>query len=111
MDFPNTPTLGQIANGYNWDGQKWNVGATFSGPPFDFHNVPSVGMVNYDVYVWDGEKWNADDFYDGAPVGSGVGPFGLLFLTMAMRDDIITPPPDDDEPGPVGLLLLTMGVR
>ena len=30
FDFPNTPTLGQVYNGYTWDGEKWGV--TFNAP-------------------------------------------------------------------------------
>ena len=28
-DFPNAPTVGQISNGYTWDGEKWTSGTGF----------------------------------------------------------------------------------
>jgi hypothetical protein len=30
FDFPNSPALGQVYNGYTWDGEKWSV--TFNAP-------------------------------------------------------------------------------
>ena len=32
MDFPNTPTLGQVFNNYTWDGEKW-VSTAITGVP------------------------------------------------------------------------------
>jgi len=31
-DFPNSPSLGQVANGYVWDGEKWKGAGTLPGP-------------------------------------------------------------------------------
>jgi len=86
FNFPNTPTLGEIANGYNWDGEKWNVGVSFDGSPMDFPSSPTVGYIAYGVYEWDGEKWNTEDFQDGTAPTEESGPIGLLFLMMGMRD-------------------------
>jgi hypothetical protein len=36
FDFPNSPTVGQVYQGYVWDGQKWNVqGSTINAVRYD----------------------------------------------------------------------------
>lgn len=33
LDFPNSPTIGQMYQGYTWDGEKWALGAAVVGFP------------------------------------------------------------------------------
>lgn len=35
FDFPNSPTVDQEANGYVWDGEKWNFVFVVVDPPSD----------------------------------------------------------------------------
>ena len=52
FDFPTSPTVGQVVNGYSWDGEKWK-GGQIAGPQKEmFIDYSGLSVVDVAVPTW-----------------------------------------------------------
>lgn len=61
FDFPSSPTVGQVANGYVWDGQRWagNGNLAAVAPPSE---TPPANPVNGQLW-WESDSGNLFVWY------------------------------------------------
>jgi hypothetical protein len=53
FDFPTSPTVGQAANGYQWDGEKWTGGAGPAAPVTEqFFTLDGLALIDITVPTW-----------------------------------------------------------
>lgn len=61
FDFPTSPAVGDVMNGYQWDGEKWRGGAAAREPDEQFFDL--AGLTTKDIVV---PAWAKGCTLDGA---------------------------------------------
>lgn len=64
LDFPDSPTVGQIFDQWQWDGAKWIAAPSSVGVDVgdNLPDSPTVGSLYWDLptaklFIWDGTQW------------------------------------------------------
>ena len=113
FDFPNSPTIGQVYNGYVWDGEKWQVqgAATFGAVRYDTAQgltsaQKSQARSNIDVlkknYIINGAMMISQE--NGSTSGgvSGYYPVDQFFSNITGSSGTIATAQVTNSPSPAG---------
>ena len=76
FDFPSSPTVGQVYQGYTWDGEKWDGGGAATGPTGPTGTAGTAGSTG--VTGPTGSQGTAGTAGGAGPTGpaGGAGPTG-----------------------------------